>query len=448
MQHRVFVTGGSGFVGRRLVPALAAAGFRVVALDRSGKIAPSAPNIAVVKGDLLDPDSYCEALAGSDVVVHLAATTGRASAADHFRVNAGGTDALLKVSKALGVPRFLFVSSIAVTFPNQHGYHYALAKAQAEQAVRDSGLRFLIVRPTMILGRGSPLLSALQKLATLPVAVLPGRGSARVQPVHVDDVVVAILAAIQADAFAGEVVEVGGPTIVPVEDLLRRIRAARLGTPGPMVRLPLWSLQVPLRFAEALGLVRFLPITAGQLSSFRFDGVARPGRLVLPTAAQPKDLDSMVDQGMPAGESRNALDAECDVFTRHLLGRQANDYVRAKYRAAHAGIPLLTARGAFDAFLVRFARRGRFRARLADAHAAVFLPASTLRRKLIALLAILEASPPYHHLIDQPVGGDPFRAMIRLVPAALVVIVSLLAGSLILLPVHAVLAVSGGARDS
>jgi len=446
-QRAIFVTGGAGFVGRRLLEALTRAGAHVVALDRSGKLRDKAPNgCEVVHGDLLDPASYRNALATCSVVVHLAASTGNASREDHHRVNARGTEVLVEEARGAGVTEFLFVSSIAVTFPDLRGYHYAEAKVRAEAFVRDSGLRFLIVRPTMILGPRAPILAALEKLATLPVAVLPGSGRAQVEPMHVDDVVSCLVAAVETDAFTNEAIAIAGPEKISMEGLLRRLRAARRGKDGPLVRVPLPLLQIPLKIAETIGLGRLLPITAGQLSSFRFDGVGAPS--ALQRGSRPsRGLDEMLGQmERTPGQSATNLDAECDVFTRHLLGRGADDYVRSKYRAAHTALTTLTARDAFDSFLVRFAGRGRPFAKLADAHSAWFRPASLLRKKLVLLLAILETSPESYRTIDAPVGGRPAGAFLALAATGLSAVLSLVMGSLILLPIQAVLAV--GSRSA
>src|SRR5688572_654279 len=98
----IFVTGGSGFVGRRLLPELRKLGRPVFALDRSGSLAamPEADGITVVTGDLLDPAVYRAALSSCDVVVHLAATTGAASVTEHHLVNAYGTEVLLGECRA------------------------------------------------------------------------------------------------------------------------------------------------------------------------------------------------------------------------------------------------------------------------------------------------------------------------------------------------------------
>ena len=115
----IFLTGGSGFVGRRLVPALAARGHRILLLDRSGSLESRfggalPAGASVVRGDLVQPETYASALAQAGVVVHLAASTGRASEHEHVRVNAGGTAALVDAWRRAGTERRLLVSTIAV----------------------------------------------------------------------------------------------------------------------------------------------------------------------------------------------------------------------------------------------------------------------------------------------------------------------------------------------
>src|SRR5215207_8356921 len=118
VSRRVFVTGGSGFVGTRLLDALARAGWSIVALDRSGRLNPPAnADVRIVKGDLRDSRPWKDELRNCELVIHMGAATGRASAEDHFSINAAGTEALVVASRAAGVPRILYVSSIAVSFP-------------------------------------------------------------------------------------------------------------------------------------------------------------------------------------------------------------------------------------------------------------------------------------------------------------------------------------------
>jgi nucleoside-diphosphate-sugar epimerase len=441
----VFVTGASGFVGRRLLPALARSGRSVVALDRSGRLsgADALPGGSVCRGDLLSPATYTDALRGCDLVVHLAAATGKASAADHHRVNALGTEALLAACRAAGVPRVLFVSSIAVTFGDQTGYHYAVAKAAAEQAVRRSGLRTAIVRPTMVFGEGSPVETGLAKLALLPMVVVPGTGRVRVQPIHVDDLVACLVEIIEKDLFADGVIEVGGPEVVAIEDLLLAIRAARGGGPGRVVHVPLSLLRAPVLAGEWAGLGAALPVTAGQLASFGNEGTAAPGPLTAAEPARMAPLARMLGRDGAVGSEPDALDRECQVFTRHLIGVAADAFVLAAYRDAVGRLPALQPKTAFDDLLLSWARRGGWWTRVADAYAALFARDSALRRRLVMALAILETRAPFHLLIDAPVTAPGAGLWARVFVRVVLGLVGTGVGVLVFVPARAALAVLG-----
>lgn len=274
-----FVTGIGGFVGRRVAARIAARGTPAVALIRSGPAVDSGEAIRAVRADLLDPAGYEGALRGCDVVVHLAAATGRASPAEHHRVNVDGTRALLGACERAGVRRFVFVSSIAAGFPDTAGYPYARSKIAAEECVRTSGLDFTIVRPTMIFGPDSPVLVGLRRLAAAPVMPVFGGGRVLVQPIWVEDVAELVLAVADDAALRGDTIELGGPDRLPLIELLRRIRLRVRGRRGPVLKVPIGPMLPVLAVAERVA-GRLLPFTIGQLATFRFDGTARDdGRL-------------------------------------------------------------------------------------------------------------------------------------------------------------------------
>ena len=264
----VFLTGGTGFLGSRVCRALRQRQHSILFLTRSG----SAPAGAeVVSGDLLEPDTYRGALRTADVVVHLAAVTGKATARDHDRVNAQGTGTLVDESRRCGVRRFLFTSTIAAKFPDRAWYDYARAKRRAEDAIRASGVPFTILRPTIVLGPGSATLASLERLARLPIIPVFGDGCARVQPIFVDDVVAFVVDVLEQDRFRGETLELGGPVVLTIEELLQHIRQARTGRRGRAVHIPLGLVLASLKTAQSIGLAGVLPLSVGQLSPFRFD---------------------------------------------------------------------------------------------------------------------------------------------------------------------------------
>ncbi len=300
----LFLTGASGFVGRRLLAALGGSRLDLTCLARDP--AALTPLLAghsrwrATTGDLAALARDSAPLAGARTIVHLAALTGKASAAAFAAANIEGTRALIAGARSAGVSRLIFVSSIAAAFTDRRFYHYADSKRAAEALVRESGLDIAILRPTMILGAGSPVYTGLAKLAGAPAAVALGGGRVRVQPIHVDDVVALLVALMAEPQLSGRVLEAGGPEIVTMRDLLVRIRQRVRGRPGPVLPLPLEPLRTLLGLVEPLALP-VLPLTAGQLASFANDSLATPDPWVAARAGGFRTVDQMLAEGGAGG---------------------------------------------------------------------------------------------------------------------------------------------------
>lgn len=300
----LLVTGATGFVGRAFLREAGGRAGGVRALVRGGAAARSLPpGVEPALGDLADERALEAAARGVAVVVHLAARTGKARAAEHDRVNARGTERLLRTARSAGVRGFLLASSIAATYADKRGYPYAASKERAEEAVRASGLPWAILRPTVVLGPGSPAGAALARLARLPRVPVFGDGRAPVQPVHVDDVArgLALLAErLETRALTEGAFDLGGPEALPFEELLLRLARVLRGRPARAVRVPLAPLRALLGALEPL-LLPVLPLTAGQLLAFANDGRAREGDLARDLAPL-RGLDAMLEElaGGPA----------------------------------------------------------------------------------------------------------------------------------------------------
>ena len=263
MEGSIFITGADGFLGRSVAGRLSARGVQPVTLARKEG------------ADILSPRSYADSLKGCHTVVHLAALTGKRAPSDYFRVNRDGTGVLLTEAARAGVQRFIFVSSIAAKFQDQSHYPYAQSKLQAEELVRTSNIPWTIVRPTMIFGKGSPVLAGLARLASLPVIPLFGDGKVRVQPVDVGDLAEVLIAILDDEMLESCTLEIGGPEVVTMENLMQSIRVAKLGQEGKVMHLPIGPIAACLALMEPL-LRPVLPFTAGQLASFRNEGAAAP----------------------------------------------------------------------------------------------------------------------------------------------------------------------------
>ena len=255
-----------------------------------------AEGLSIVRGELSRPESYRGALRESDTVVHLAAATGKASATEHHEVNVVGTQKLVEECQRCGVRRLMFVSSIAVKFSDQRDYPYARTKSEAEQVILQSGLDTVIVRPAIVAGRGSPVISSLARLASLPLLPLFGGGHARIQPIHVEDLARLILLVLKDDPFEEKILEFGGPEVISIGEFLRRLRARSLERAGPAVTVPLAPVLPVLRMLEATVGSGLLPLTAGQLSTFRFDGTIDSNRFHERLRGQLRGISDMIDE--------------------------------------------------------------------------------------------------------------------------------------------------------
>ena len=215
MAGSIFFTGANGFLGRQLLSLLGTCpNRRIVCLVRSKPSGIQPKNIEFVLGDLLVSDNYADALAGCDTVMHLAAATGKHAPKEYFRINCDGSTSLMAAARQAGVRRFVHVSTIAVKFCNKSHYPYAQSKEQAEMAVKQSSLHWTIVRPTMIFGKGAPILDGLSRLAALPLMPIFGDGLTPVQPIFADDLAASLVAMLEDESLIGRTVEIGGPEVV------------------------------------------------------------------------------------------------------------------------------------------------------------------------------------------------------------------------------------------
>ncbi len=291
--RRIFLTGASGFLGRCLISRLHPSSFEKITCLTRSMLAIAPAGIDWLRGGLTDTSAYSAALDGADCVLHLAAATGKLSPKEYFAVNVEGTRRLVEQCKLAGVRKFLFVSSIAAGFPDQSRYFYAQSKLQAEEIIRQSGLRYAIVRPTMIFGPGSPVLAGLARLAALPVIPVFGRGATPVQPIAVDDLADFILGIVDNDLFRGETFDLGGRDVVSIEELLQKIHLLLRHANAKALHMPM-SLLLPALTLLELVAYPLLPITVGQLATFRFDGTARPNALWSERRPQLQSLEKML----------------------------------------------------------------------------------------------------------------------------------------------------------
>ncbi len=261
---RVFVTGGTGFVGPKVVHALRAAGHDVLALVRNERRAGTlrAWGCELVEGDLTRPGDLREAVGGCEVVVHLVAII-VGKAADFERVMVDGTRRLVEAADATGASRFVLMSALGTSERNRTLVPYFRAKWEMEQLVKRSGLEHLIFRPSFVFGRdGGVLPTLIRQVRWSPVTAVVGDGEARLQPIWVDDLASFVARGVDLPAAANRTFELGGPDAVTWNELYARIRAA-LGARRATVHVPVGVMRGFAAVAERLPKA---PLTRDQLT--------------------------------------------------------------------------------------------------------------------------------------------------------------------------------------
>ena len=251
----ILVTGGTGFVGPKIVHALRERELPVRALVRNPAGRPAATLAAwgaeLVPGDVADAASLRRAAAGCDAVVHLVAI--RQGSKEQFRrVMEQGTRDLVAASKESGARRFVLMSALGTTEETKDLVPYYHAKWEMEQTVASSGLEYVIFRPSFIFGRDGGILTTFRRVAKLaPVTPIIGSGEQRIQPIWIDDVAAYFAASVDKPEAAGRTFELGGPDAVTWNEFWARLKRS-LGQRRPSVHVPVGLMRVNALLTERL----------------------------------------------------------------------------------------------------------------------------------------------------------------------------------------------------
>ena len=236
---KLAVTGGTGFVGRRLIQLAVQRGHDVRALTRRPQ--DQQKNVEWIEGSLEDREALERLVTASDAIIHVAGVINAPDAAGFEAGNVTGTLAMLAAATAAGTQRFIHVSSLAAREPGLS--QYGASKARSEDLVQSSGLNWVIVRPPAVYGPGDKETLELFKMANAGLILLPPKG--RLSLIHVDDLAGLLLTLAEKRQPKKEVLEPddgrpGGWTHREFASALGRAvgrRAVALATPRPLLRI-------------------------------------------------------------------------------------------------------------------------------------------------------------------------------------------------------------------
>jgi NADH dehydrogenase len=233
----ILVSGGAGVMGQRLIAGLRQRGEKVRVLDRPGTQLDA---VDLRYGDVSDAATLAGIFDGVDTVYHLAAVLISPDPTVFERVNVQGTRNMVEGAGAAGVRHFIFISSASVIYP--HTTPYSLSKRAAERIVREQkAMHWTIVRPTLAYNEsgGEEFRMFTEYLNKYPVVPFIGRGKARKNPVHVDDLVQGFLAIAGNEKTYGKTYNLSGGEEIAIRELARLILQHH-NLCKPIITVPVW----------------------------------------------------------------------------------------------------------------------------------------------------------------------------------------------------------------
>ncbi len=266
----ILVTGGTGFVGPKVVHALRTEDRPVRVLVRN----PGSKRARIVaswgcelaRGDMTDAESLRRAVSGCEAVVHLVAIpTG--SDEQFERIMIQGTRDLVAAAKEAGVGRFVHMSALGTGERSKDLTAYFRAKWEQEQTVQGSGLDHVILRPSFVFGRDGGMLPLLiRQVRWSPVVAVVG--TKRMQPIWVEDVAAYFAEALTLPAATNRTFELGGPDVETWDGVYERIKRV-LGKRRPTFHPPLGLVRAGAWVVEKLP--TGLPLSPDALTMLEFD---------------------------------------------------------------------------------------------------------------------------------------------------------------------------------
>jgi NADH dehydrogenase len=276
------VFGGSGFVGRHTVRALARHGWRIRAAcrrpDLAGYLQPmgGVGQVMGVQANLRYPDSVARAVDGARVVINCVGVLAPSGRQTFEAIHVAGARAVAKAAKVAGAEHLIHVSAIGAN-PNSPA-RYGRTKAAGEAAVLAEFPQAVILRPSIVFGPEDQFFNRFATMAVHgPLLPLIGGGRTKLQPVYVGDVAAAIVAAAEGKAKPGTVYELGGPEVQTFRQLIERTKTYA-GRDRGTISLPFWLAGL-MGLAASVLPPSLRPITADQVRMLKSDNVVSEAAL-------------------------------------------------------------------------------------------------------------------------------------------------------------------------
>ena len=267
----VLVTGATGLVGIHTCRELSRNGWQIRALIRDPAKAAMVLGQLPVEfrvGDVRDASSLRSSLNGCGAVVHLAAIAIEKSTEKYTETNTAATERLISAARAENVQRIIYMSQNGAD--SRSKFPFLHSKGVAQDSVKTSGLRWTVLRPSVIFGPEDQFVNVLGRLIRLTPKVfpLPGGGKARFQPIAVDDVARVIRIALEKKETVHQSYDIGGAVPLTLREMTERILTA-MGAHRKLVPVSVRMLRPIVAIAQRL--LPNPPVTPGLLDLLALD---------------------------------------------------------------------------------------------------------------------------------------------------------------------------------
>jgi uncharacterized protein YbjT (DUF2867 family) len=267
----VLVTGAAGLVGIHTCRELTKKGWQVRALIRDPARAAMALGQLPVEfrvGDARDATTLRNSLSGCGAVVHLAAIAVEKKGESYRESNTAATERVISAARAESVQRIIFMSQNGAD--SRSPYPFLRSKGVAQDSIKTSGLRWTILRPSVIFGPEDQFVNVLGRLIRLTPKIfpLPNGGTARFQPIAADDVARVVRLSLEKKETVGQVYELGGAVPLTLREMTERILTA-MGTTRKLVGVPVKMLRPVVALAQRV--LPNPPVTSSLLDLLALD---------------------------------------------------------------------------------------------------------------------------------------------------------------------------------
>jgi uncharacterized protein YbjT (DUF2867 family) len=285
---RILIIGGTGLIGSAIHARLSTEGHDCVLVSRHPTGAPDAHHVAIDVAQATDASRWRPVLAGIDAVINAA---GALQGQDMQGVHVAGSAALYAACESEGVRRVILFSAIGIN--RAAPSDFSRTKQEGEAALMARDLDWVVLRPSVVVGRaaygGSALLRGLASLPLLPD--MPG--TAPIQPVHLDDVVETVRFFLKPDAPARIALDLAGPRQMAFSDAVALFRRWLRWQPAYRLQLPAWAAAISYRAGDMAQMLGWrTPVNSTAQAEMRRGATGDSGPWRQATGVAPRDLEA------------------------------------------------------------------------------------------------------------------------------------------------------------